>query len=621
MAGNEIPVINTKTGAPQSSGASTSLLNAFYVFKYSGGVQQITAENYTTNAITRHGAAPKVISNPTANAIVEWSKTLPETTENLYGLKDSPYTWSDFLFCKWYGIIPNNRLLTLRKFPLAVNDAASVKRADNPQNVPIAQAVTWFGGPSGNDLNSIWQNTWELAWKKDTVDAKNVQGNEIVNFTQQLANALPEGTDKFVKQAVSTLSAVVDAKSTAGGKSKDELRKDWILSVGKGEIEKMKQDFQKSLFTDTGAFWNQINGPVNVKNTFLIRDRGLSSRAVDDNWKLVFEYRTDSYFGMSQRRIALDIIANMLELTYSSGEWLQSLNIYYKNIGLELGADDQALIEGCFVDGTLNAEELAKNFIKIAETKVDGIIQEAIKLSAAAGKALANGVFQGGAAILQGSGKVDWNLYNGMSDAQKGTLKDAIQIELIKALAGAFPKFVQQRANVADIETGNWHLTVGNPMNPIMRIGSLIVRSCVMEFGEELGPDDFPIEMKFTVTLSPTRPRDSRDIRQTFNTGRIDYVESYIGHTYDQSNTYGVINSRHSAISSGNGGQANIKNQQASTNPAHDSIRNWINTRYGTNTVKENDKFFNDVYFYVPKDSETYGPAFGGNAKTTPTNT
>jgi hypothetical protein len=115
----------------------------------------------------------------------------------------------------------------------------------------------------------------------------------------------------------------------------------------------------------------------------------------------------------------------------------------------------------------------------------------------------------------------------------------------------SFPAFVQQRANVPDMPTGNWHLTVGNPMNPIMRIGDVVVRSCQLDFGEELGPEDFPIDLKFTVTLSPTRPRDSADIRQTFNLGRTDYVETFVGHTYDQSNTYGVENTGQLAASSG----------------------------------------------------------------------
>lgn len=603
MAAEQLLIVNTQTGAPQSSGATESLFNAFYVFKYSGGVDKITAENYTTsNTITRNGAAPTVISNPTAASIVEWAQSLPSTNENTYGVKNSPYSWSDFIFCKWYGIIPNNRLVTLRKFPLGTNDAASVKRAaqgGNPQNIPVAQAVTWFGGPSGNDINQLWQNKWSLAWKKETVDAKNVQGNEVVNFTQSLVNALPAGTNEFVKRIIQNLATQADAEIAKTGPGPNKTRQDYILSVGRGELEKKKQEWLKDLYGDNGAFWNQINGPVNVKNTFLIRDRGLSSTAVDDNWELSFVYRTDSYFGMSQKKIALDIIANMLELTYSAGEWLQSLNIYYKNVGLELGPDDQALIEAAFNGGTLNPDALAKAFLTISEGKIDSIITKAASLASAT-PALVTGI----ASSIVSSSTFKLEDYGSMTQSQKDVVKNSIQVELVKALAGAFPGFLKQRASVADIPTGNWHLTIGNPMNPIMRIGNLVVKDCTTSFNDELGPDDFPTELTFKVTLAPTKPRDSREIRQMFNTGRIDYIESFTGHTADQSNSYGVINKRLVEESASGSGTPTIP----TTNPSDATvgrIKNWLDTRYGTNMV--NSDYLNSVYFYKPADSETYG--------------
>jgi hypothetical protein len=101
--GQEVPVLDTRTGSPQSSGGSTSLFNAFYVFKYSGGVDKIDAATYASNNLReRNGAKPNVISNPTASAIVEWAKTIPANqTNNQYTVKNSPYAWADFLFCKW----------------------------------------------------------------------------------------------------------------------------------------------------------------------------------------------------------------------------------------------------------------------------------------------------------------------------------------------------------------------------------------------------------------------------------------------------------------------------------------------------------------------------------------
>jgi hypothetical protein len=617
MAEGEVKLIDTQSGAPQSSGASTSLFNAFYVFKYSGGVEKISESNYTTNRENeRHGAKPVVISNPTASAIIDWAKKLPESTSNLYGLKNSPYTWSDFLFCKWYGIIPNNRLVTLRKFPLGANDEASVNRTDSPQNIPVAQAVTWFGGTTGNDLNSMWQNAWSLAWKEGSTTAKDTQGKEIVNFTQSLVEALPKGTNEFVVKAIQNMAALQDAKSASSNSTISTQTKEYLASIGKGELEIKKQEFLKTMYSDTGALFNQIQGPVNVKNTFLYRDRGLSGSAINDKWAITFDYRTDSYFGMNQRRVGLDIIANMLELTYSNGEWLESLNIFYKNVGLGLTAGEEQLIESSFRDGVLDAEQLAEAFATIAATRAEGLLNTAIDLAKESAGVAASAVGTA-AKSLFGGGTFD--LSAAIDPAKIPTLRSAIEIELTKALAKSFPGFVQQRANVAGIPTGNWHLTVGNPMNPIMRIGDLVVRDCTMTFGEELGPDDFPIEMKFVITLSPTKPRNSGDIRRTFNTGRADYAIPYGGHTFDQANTYGVVNKRFLEESSGKGGAGNQPkgSNTAVSGTLKENAKTWITDRYGAKMV--NDKFFDSVYFYqANKKDETQGGS-GTPTQTTPT--
>ena len=581
------PIFDTRTGAPQATGASSSLFNAFYMFKYSGGVDIINESVYSSNnQNSRNGAAPEIISNPTASAIVDWAKTIPANqTSNRYGIKNSPYTWSDFLFCKWYGIVPNNRLITLRKFPIGTNDDAAIKRTTPIQNIPVAQAITWFGAGTGNDLNKVWQSTWSLTWLKKDTAPKDVQGNNITNFSQSLVGLLPTGMNEFVKKAIENLANQADM--TAG--------KTGIQGVGTAVIEKAQQEYLRSLWSDTGAFFNQIQGPVNVKNQFLIRDRGLSPTAPDAQWTIIFEYKTDSYFGMSQKRVALDIIANMLALTYSDGEWLEGLNIYYKKLGLALAPTEQALIEAAFSAGVLNPDALVSAFLGIAQARSATILEKASELATGAAKAGANIIKDTAGSLLGGKDfKID--AYANMSAKEKDTLKNALDIELVKALAASFPGFVQQRANAANIPTGNWHLTVGNPMNPIMRIGDVVVRSCQVDFGDELGPEDFPIDLKFTVTLSPTKPRDSSDIRQTFNLGRIDYIEQFDGHTFDQANTYAIENKKQAEASAGNGGD----NGAAQVSTARLSqVSTWLNDRYGAGMA--NQDYLKEVYFYKPK--------------------
>jgi hypothetical protein len=66
---------------------------------------------------------------------------------------------------------------------------------------------------------------------------------------------------------------------------------------------------------------------------------------------------------------------------------------------------------------------------------------------------------------------------------------------------------------------GEWHVTVGNPLNPIAMIGNLICTGIELNFSDELGPDDFPTEIKIIVKLEHGMARDRDAIESIFNRG------------------------------------------------------------------------------------------------------
>ena len=68
--------------------------------------------------------------------------------------------------------------------------------------------------------------------------------------------------------------------------------------------------------------------------------------------------------------------------------------------------------------------------------------------------------------------------------------------------------------------TGNWHVTVGNPLNPIVMMGNMICDNATMTLGAGLGYDDFPMEVSFELDIKHGKPRDKGDIENMFNAGR-----------------------------------------------------------------------------------------------------
>jgi hypothetical protein len=68
--------------------------------------------------------------------------------------------------------------------------------------------------------------------------------------------------------------------------------------------------------------------------------------------------------------------------------------------------------------------------------------------------------------------------------------------------------------------TGNWHLTIGNPLDPIVVIGNLCMTDCEITFEGANAVQDFPERLVAVIKLKPGRPRDKAEIESMFNAGR-----------------------------------------------------------------------------------------------------
>jgi hypothetical protein len=91
------------------------------------------------------------------------------------------------------------------------------------------------------------------------------------------------------------------------------------------------------------------------------------------------------------------------------------------------------------------------------------------------------------------------------------------------------PRVLELKAILTGEPVGEWHLTVGNPFNPFMSIGNLIVTNTTLTFSDQLGVDDFPDAMTFEIDLEHGMPRDKGAIESIFNRGGGKLHYSYFG--------------------------------------------------------------------------------------------
>ena len=111
------------------------------------------------------------------------------------------------------------------------------------------------------------------------------------------------------------------------------------------------------------------------------------------------------------------------------------------------------------------------------------------------------------------------NIFGAVTSLFTGATGNLINNEIAKKTAGQVPYLQGLKAILTGEPVGEWHVTIGNPLNPIAMIGNLICTKIEVEFGDELGPDDFPTEIKFTVKLSHAMARDRDAIESAFNRG------------------------------------------------------------------------------------------------------
>jgi hypothetical protein len=114
---------------------------------------------------------------------------------------------------------------------------------------------------------------------------------------------------------------------------------------------------------------------------------------------------------------------------------------------------------------------------------------------------------------------------------------------------------------------GEWHLTVGNPIDPIAVIGNLCLKNTKIKFSEALGLDDFPTEVSFTVTLEPGRARAKQDIESMFNAGGGDMSFTPLPLPSSAYNSYGERNSIvANSLRAGNNADPNAKDAYTGSN-------------------------------------------------------
>lgn len=598
-----------------------------YQFMYSKAIKQLydislnrgNSSGNTYDLVQTTTAASPSLFNPTMGVnVIGISENMPllnnvkskyhyqiyePTIENLVKaskgangiLGNARYKLADFLYCKDLGKVSNNHLITLRKFATPIGDHIykwSTSRGYSKgmmmqTSQDIGRLIAWFD-TEDNRLEDICTYEMSMEWKEIHNEIQEIDSKEdsesrgilgaFINTTNKAYNSFQNSVyggpgNSLISRAGNSILSHLGSKFhiDLSQKANDNL-----------ELQRMSSDQHK--------VWEPAN---TVRDTHLYDGKLTLSQDIN----LTFSYKLRAYDNINPKSAMLDLIGNVLEVTYQRGtywkgsrRWIgppqnkQSWENAYSFIDKKY--EDLGGLVASLADGSLKMSDILGNIANYLNELKSQLSWENIKNMAETSveelKSLGvDGITQKVAQLA----KVADDKFN-IGGALGGLLKSSI----------GRPSLYAMNSLVDGGPCGFWHLTIGNPFNPIMCIGNLIMTSSKVTQCGPLGVDDFPSELKVTVSLKPGRSRDATEISRYYTKG--------IGSIYLPKHQ-GRANDYHNFGNNFNSGQySNWEDQLDNPNQqTSDENGNQITKDRISEIVLQNAGTFNDI---LPSNSNPY---------------
>lgn len=458
------------------------------------------------------------------------------TASQIGAMGQETYAYSDFMYCKHLGKVSNNYMITLRRFPLPVDDYIGAKGEDLDNRINnaaqnaacIGCMVTWMG-VSGNDLSNILKYSYKMPFKEETAEFQDNKMDADTNTT--MLNGIFSAFDKTYREQYMAGYA---------GESANAVFSHFGLG-GLGNPPYKDLPGQRDR--------NKVYGPVDsIRSTYIRSDDGLT---FEHKMSLVFEYELRSYNGINAKQAMLDLISNILNVTYTTGTFwgggFKGFGAHQSNIFANLEIFKS---RGGFTDF------------------VDAFSKDLSDMSSS----LKSYVSSNG-----GLGETLKQLMNGIGGMLMGGMLNKL----------GRPQKVMYNSLLSPAPIGFWHVTIGNPKRPIMSIGNMVITNVSIEHNGPLGLDDFPTGLKVTVDLDRGKPRDLRDIEKLYMQGTDRIYSSMTDKVFDMYKNSELYKASRTNPSSykpvSNIATVNLSASTPTVNVQnYDSIKNTMKKYFGT---------------------------------------
>lgn len=395
--------------------------------------------------------------------IIKWSEAYPALQ----------LRYQDFVFSKNVGILPNNRLIVLRRFKHGAPDNLFDYYRDSEgvefAGRPLSTMISWVK-PDKEFFVLSFSEGWEdskigdfFSWAGGKAADPNNEG--ILNF--KLYNL---GDNSLFFALLSALDGDAAKGNLISGTKENGF------GIGKDKV---------------GNFLNEPGGNPNlIRKAAMRRIGGEGSLKSEISFTCEFEFEMRYIQGVDPGVLMLDLISNCARMGTSVSQFRFDIEfLQSETIQRIINGDFEIEIEALFSKLTDVAEDMGAKLL----TFLGGV----------------------GKSVTEAFKKKEVN-FSAMGEGAKSVLLNTSQMIL--------SRYRENIKHALSGETGlpssSWHLTVGNPKNPIVSCGDLVLSDSTLTLGKELGYNDFPNSFTYSVNLKSARERGRNEIERIFNAGR-----------------------------------------------------------------------------------------------------
>lgn len=487
--------------------ANTAIAPSMFNPMYGVSVLGIIRNTPLLNDVDDPGINPKV-----SDCSIRTLCALSKQVNSELGM--ARYKYADFMFCKDLGKVSNNHLITLRRFSSAAPD--HITELATPRYISgeysfevggdVGRLVTWFG-TEDNKLEDIIKFSYHATFKHLQADI------------QQENGTADDPSSGIVGMIANTFNPVYNRGVRAGTAGTHNLW-GWLgskLSAGKnfqgiGKNNELLRNYDNNkVYTpkDTIQESHIYEGKLEFTHTFT----------------LTFSYVLRAYENINPRSAFLDLIGNILEVTYRRGKfWGGERKVIGPATNMAPFRTVESIVDGSWSKlGSLftaldQGEFNIKNILGAIGRSAGGAVEKMFNMIQAKVNDLVKNptgtVKEAGKSALDAAGKVaagTAQLFSatGAADNWKGQILNVL----------GRPQAIAWHSLLTGEPYGFWHVTIGNPRNPIMSIGNLILENATIIQSGPLGLDDFPSELKVICEMKHCTPRDITTIGRMYTKG------------------------------------------------------------------------------------------------------